>query len=79
MPDIIEAEKIDLIFIPSVWPETFSYTAQEAIEMGMPVAVFDLWAPAERVKKYSKGLIIEKIDAEYALRKILGFTSEMRI
>ena len=47
--------------------------------MGMPVAVFDLGAPAERVKKYSKGLIIVKIDAEYALRKILGFTSEMRI
>ena len=79
LPDIIETQKINLIFIPSVWPETFSYTAQEAIEMGMPVAVFDLGAPAERVKKYSKGLIIEKIDAEYALRKILGFTSEMRI
>ena len=79
LPGIIETQKINLIFIPSVWPETFSYTAQEAIEMGMPVAVFDLGAPAERVKKYSKGLIIEKIDAEYALRKILEFTNGTRI
>ena len=79
LPDIIEAEKIDLIFIPSVWPETFSYTAQEAIEMGMPVAVFNLGAPAERVKNYSKGLIVEKMDAGYALQRILRFTHEMRM
>ncbi len=78
LPDIIEAEKIDLIFIPSVWPETFSYTAQEAMEMGMPVAVFDLGAPAERVKGYSKGLIIEKIDAGCALDAMLKFIDRER-
>ena len=71
-PEIIEDRKIDVIFIPSIWPETFSYTSQEAIEMGMPVAVFDLGAPPERVKKYEKGLVIDKIDAAYALEKIRG-------
>lgn len=78
LPDIIETQKINLIFIPSVWPETFSYTAQEAIEMGMPVAVFDLGAPAERVKGYSKGLIVEKIDAGQALDAILKFIDKER-
>ena len=72
LPEIIEDRKIDVIFIPSIWPETFSYTSQEAIEMGMPVAVFDLGAPPERVKKYEKGLVIDKIDAAYALEKIRG-------
>ena len=79
LPDIIEKEKIDIIFIPSVWPETFSYTAQEAIEMGVPVAVFNIGAPPERVKYYSKGLIIDKIDSQYALKCIVRFMSSEKI
>ena len=73
LADHIENNDIDIIFIPSVWPETFSYTTEEAMKTGLPVAVFDIGAPAERVRNYSKGLIISKIDASTALEEIITF------
>lgn len=36
--------------IPSVWPETFSYTTHEAIATGLPVWCFDLGAQADAVR-----------------------------
>ena len=70
---LMEKNFIDFILIPSVWPETFSYTTEEAMTMGLPVACYDLGAPAERVKKYKKGLIISKIDAQTTLKEIEQF------
>ena len=38
--------------------------------MNIPVACFDIGAPAERIKKYGKGIVISKIDAKTALDEI---------
>lgn len=73
LASLMEKNFIDFILIPSVWPETFSYTTEEAMTMGLPVACYDLGAPAERVKKYKKGLIISKIDAQTTLNEIEQF------
>lgn len=62
---------VDMFFIPSVWPETFSYTTEELIQLDKKVACFDLGAPAERLKKYSKGTIIPEVSAESALIHII--------
>ena len=70
LPDIIEKEGVDAIFIPSVVPETFSYTTQEAIMMGMPLFCFDIGAQAEQVKQYEKGIVIKEISADCALKTI---------
>ena len=72
LPELMEKNEIDCVLIPSIWPETFSYTTEEAIKMGMPVAVFDLGAPAERVKNYSKGIILENKNPEYIINKLLS-------
>lgn len=48
----------NLMFLPSIWPETFSYVAQEIIELGLPIVCFDLGAPAERIRTYSKGFLL---------------------
>lgn len=77
LPDLIEENQVDIIFISSIWPETFSYTASEAISMGLPVACFDLGAPVERVEQYEKGLVIDKIDARRALEQIMEFVAAM--
>ena len=79
LPDIIEQKEVDLIFISSILPETFSYTTSEAIMMGLPVASFDLGAPADRVRDYDKGLVISEINAEVALREIYHFLTNSRI
>ncbi len=40
---------IDRWLIPSIWPETFSFTVREALATGLPVWCFDLGAQAEAV------------------------------
>ena len=71
LPVLMKKFEVDVIFIASIWPETFSYTTEEGIKMGMKVAAFDLGAPAERLKNYDKGIIIPDITAEDALKTIL--------
>lgn len=78
LADIIEDLQIDIIFIPSVWPETFSYTTSEAIEMNIPVACFNFGAPLERVGKYEKGLIINEVSAKAALESIKQYLNNKR-
>ncbi len=70
LPRLMEEQEIDIILIPSIWPETFSYTTAEGMLMGLPLACFPLGAPAERVKHYEKGLVLSKISASCALREI---------
>ncbi len=73
LPVLMEEYEIDLVFIPSIWPETFSYTTEEAIQMWMPVAVFNLGAPAERASVYNKGIVIDEMDPESILRAIFRY------
>jgi GT2 family glycosyltransferase len=73
LPKLMEENEIDIVFIPSICPETFSYTTEEAIKMDLPVAVFDIGAPAERVKFYNKGIILEKQDPEYIIKTICRY------
>lgn len=58
IPEIVLREGIDVFLIPSIWPETFSYTTAEIMGMGYPLGVFDLGAPAERVAEYDRGVVI---------------------
>lgn len=58
LPEIVKTLNITKFFIPSIWPETFSYTTDEIMQMGYPLIVFDLGAPSERVKEYELGTVI---------------------
>ncbi|MCQ2966102.1 MAG: glycosyltransferase family 4 protein [Alphaproteobacteria bacterium] len=73
LPNLLSVNKIDIIFIASIIPETFSYTTAEAMSMGIPVACFNIGAPAERIKNYERGLIISKIDPQVAFNEIINF------
>ena len=37
------------VWLPSVWPETYSYTLSIALQAGLPVAAFDIGAMARRI------------------------------
>ena len=78
LPDIIESSGANIFFLPSVWPETFSYVTGELMQMEVPLAVFDLGAQAEFVRRYNLGLVIPKIDAAYALKALVDFHSKLR-
>ena len=55
----MEKFKIDVVLILSVWRETYCYTADEAMMMGLPVICFDVGAHAERVRNYPKGTVVK--------------------
>lgn len=55
VPDLLKENKIDLVCIMSVWPETFCYTLSEAIYSNVPVMVTDIGAAGERVRKHYYG------------------------
>lgn len=58
LPEIISYRDINVIFIPSIVPETFSYTISEAIEMKLPIVAFDIGAQGARVGRYALGKVI---------------------
>jgi glycosyltransferase involved in cell wall biosynthesis len=39
-----------MVWLPSIWPETFSYTLSIGLEAGVPIAAFDIGAIADRLK-----------------------------
>lgn len=77
LPRLTLQEDIDMFLIPSIWPETFSYTTSEIISMNMPLAVFPVGAPVARVKHYEKGMVTSGTDAETVLREMLSFAKDV--
>ena len=75
LPKLVYEENIDAFFIPSIWPETFSYTTSEAIMMGLPVISYNLGAQSEKIKSLENGLVLEKIDPRENLIRIINFLS----
>ncbi|MEA1983723.1 MAG: glycosyltransferase, partial [Campylobacterota bacterium] len=45
LPSLVKDLKITEFLIPSIWPETFSYTTDEIMQLGYPLTVFDIGAP----------------------------------
>jgi glycosyltransferase involved in cell wall biosynthesis len=55
---ILKRLKIDLVVLPSIWPETYSYTLSEAVVNGIPVLASDLGALRERISALSAGYLV---------------------
>ncbi len=49
-PHLLRRERPDVAWFPSVWPETWCYTLDDALKLCLPVAAFDLGAIAERLR-----------------------------
>lgn len=47
LPGLVSRYGISAWFIPSIWPETFSFTTHEALATGLPVYCFDIGAQAD--------------------------------
>jgi glycosyltransferase involved in cell wall biosynthesis len=70
--NLAERYRISAWFIPSIWPETFSFTTHEALATGLPVACFDLGAQAEAVSKSATGRLIPLDHASGAVERIVA-------
>lgn len=76
LPWLTMKEDIDMFLIPSIWPETFSYTTSEIISMNMPIAVFPIGAPVDRVINYERGLILSTDEPEIILKEMTEFAEK---
>jgi hypothetical protein len=59
LPELLAGAGINVGLVPSIWPETFCYVAEELMQLGLPVAAFDLGAPAERLRHYRLGHVLQ--------------------
>ncbi|MCJ2068979.1 glycosyltransferase [Methylobacterium sp. J-030] len=48
----------DLVLLPAIWPETYSYALTLALRTGLPVVAFDLGAQGERLRGYAHGHVL---------------------
>lgn len=56
---LLREDQIDLVLLVSTWPETFCYTLSEAVLSGIPVAVSNQGALAERAKLLNVGYVLD--------------------
>jgi GT2 family glycosyltransferase/glycosyltransferase involved in cell wall biosynthesis len=47
---LLRREQPDLLFLPSVWPETWCYALDHALSAGLPTVAFDIGAMAARLR-----------------------------
>jgi len=76
LPELIETSGANLMLMPSIYPETFSFVTHEIIELGLPVVCFDLGAQAEAVSGYSKGRVIPLMEGEALLNMLCEVKTE---
>ena len=55
---LVRAQRCDLAFLPSIWPETWCFTLGVAWRAGLAVAAFDIGAPAERIRRSGRGAVL---------------------
>lgn len=78
LPDLVARAGINLGLVPSIWPETFCYVAEELIALGLPVAAFDLGAPAERLRRYPLGHVLRAEAPDEILDELETFWQSLR-
>ena len=66
LPGLLERYGVNIGFISSIWPETFSYVTQELMMLDLPLVCFDIGAPRDRIGKWEKGRIIPEMTPESA-------------
>lgn len=57
-------QSIDVIVVPSIWNETYSLVAREAMARGIPVIASDNGALGELIQPYKNGLLFSKGDVD---------------
>jgi len=69
--NILQNQMPHLIWLPSVWPETYSYTLSIALTTDLPIMAFDLGAIATRLKEAKRDQLLIPLDYGNIPKKIL--------
>ncbi|AWK90279.1 glycosyltransferase [Azospirillum thermophilum] len=71
LPGLLAERGCHAVFLPSIWPETYCYVLDEVVGLGLPVGVFDIGAPAERLRCWANGFVVSPVTPEAALNALL--------
>lgn len=63
LPALLKSNRIGVVVLPSIVPESFCLTLSECWQAGVPVICFDLGAPAERIRRQGGGWLVPLADA----------------
>ena len=66
LPDLFEKISPHLVMILSIWPETYCYTLDEALNQQVPAIVTPFGAIAERTKANNSGWILKEVNVKSA-------------
>jgi hypothetical protein len=77
LADLIEANGINALLFPSIWPETFSYVVGEMMALGLPIVAFDIGAPAERLRSYPLARLCPEANGAAVLDHLMGLHREL--
>jgi hypothetical protein len=59
--DMIQRHKLDVIFFPAQWPETYSYTLSYALDSGLPIIAPNIGAFPERLSGRANTLLFNHL------------------
>lgn len=71
LPALLAGRGCHAVFLPAIWPETHCYVLDEVVGLGLPVGVFDIGAPAERIRCWSNGFVVSPSTPEAAVSALL--------
>jgi glycosyltransferase involved in cell wall biosynthesis len=74
---LIERSAPHVVFLPAIWPETWSFVLTAALRRGLLVIAFDIGAPAERLRALSRGRVLA-LDLAERPDELLAAFLEMR-
>jgi glycosyltransferase involved in cell wall biosynthesis len=75
LPGLVSRYSVDAFIIPSIWPETYCYTADEAMQFKLPVAAFNIGAHGQRIANYEFGRVVSDISVILLLNTINELTN----
>lgn len=71
MAALLRREAPNLVFFPSIVPETWCYALTHAMRSGLPIVGFDLGAVAERLRGFDSGVVLSFTDDPAQLNEYL--------
>lgn len=79
LPVLLHSLELDFILIPSIWPETYSFTVSEAWRGGLPVMTIFEGAHSDRVmKEQSFGYFpVPSLRPDDLVQAVLAFAAEL--
>lgn len=74
LPSLLIKNNIDIVCLPSICAETFSYTLSESFMCNIPVIGLNIGAIAERIRKYDAGWVLP---VETTTKELLAFINDL--